>query len=66
VFHVADGSPDEAKVRELLDLPEVKVATRDPEGSFCMVGAPFTATSVDFVEAALASTPIPPAPGTMP
>jgi hypothetical protein len=45
-FRITDGTPDETKKAALAQLLEVKLVVRDPIGSFCPIGLPFTAAGV--------------------
>ncbi len=55
-FRITDGTADQAKLEELERLNEVRTVTRNPLGSHCMVGAPFTATEISFIDRAPVST----------
>lgn len=50
LFLITDGTPDQVKLEELERLEETETVTRNAVGSFCMVGMPFTATEVSFIE----------------
>jgi hypothetical protein len=55
LFNTADGSTPDQKVDQLVGLPEIDAVTKDAQGSFCMVGAGFTVTSIESIEHAAGS-----------